>query len=680
MLKLITQDKIPAIIFLVAFVFCKFIDVPSYISAIFSITWFFYVPFIIGNLILKIPIKYLKKSNFEIKNTRIAENVIRWIIGTSFISVLLYVLFSFHIDIINILGEFLLFVAIAFNLIFNPFKTLFKLNSFRLRVILIVLVLGTSFGLYIRSYSPYPLSPGIDVFNHIFTIKSILNNSLSDVPLVYLPTFDMFITLGSSVFNADLNSVFWIGSIFLCIVFSFSWYVMSYYFLRNHLVSVLGTIISLSITEMGIASNLQYYYPASFIMCIYPLMFFVIDNLWKRVHRDNFIIILILTLDVFFFLYIMHSFLGLIVSVLLSLYIFCSYFLIKKERLFILLRFITLLFALLILGYYFGNINFQLKASVIENNLFESHHLYNTITKIMNLNEWYTEEIMILSILGSILLSFFKDKRIVVLNFISIITLLIYFQSISDIHRIMPLERSFISLSASMVIIFPIVIISKIKKKNKIINSNNMQVDIKSKKKKMILYRRIISLIDKIGTVEYKREISKPAIFYIIITLILLFPVLLKPYDLYIGNYLAKGFSFTNYTYDELNASKWIESNIPKNYKIYSDPLTVVEFRGLSYKINIEGIGWNTTVASQVKTMFLSENASFAYHDIYSKYGKNVVIVITPRTTEWLNSHLFFIQDPINDFKVISGFYKFFDNTYFEVKYYNNKVIVFTLK
>ncbi len=72
-------------------------------------------------------------------------------------------------------------------------------------------------------------------------------------------------------------------------------------------------------------------------------------------------------------------------------------------------------------------------------------------------------------------------------------------------------------------------------------------------------------------------------------------------FDIYTDPFTSRGYALTNYTFEEFNASEWIRENIPENYKIYSDPSTVIEMRGLSNRPHIEGIGWNTTTAYEVK-------------------------------------------------------------------------------
>ncbi|WP_222424728.1 hypothetical protein [Candidatus Nitrosocosmicus arcticus] len=555
----------------------------------------------------------------------------------------------------------------------------------------LILIMGMCFGLYVRSFSPYPLSPGIDVFNHMYVIQSILDNSPSNSPLVYFPTFDIIIALGSSTFNADLNSVFWMGSIFLSMLFSLSCYVMLYYFLKNNAQAILGTAIALPLTEMGFATNLQFFYPASFIMSIFPLMFFTVDYLWKKLVQSNKIVTIVLTIVIFSVLILIHTYIGFIVSLVLSLYVFCYYILFKKDRLFFTFRLVTVAFALILLAYCLGYMTFQFKMDFIQSNLFESYHLYNTFTKVNILEEWYTKEILLASIVGCIVLSFYKNKNIVILNFIGIVMLLTYFQQISDIHRIMPLERSFIGLGAVTTITLPIIILTQkiqashlIPKNLKKIKSSKLDEaainNNKENSKTIIEKFRSIALTNGMGLFHTYEKNSKLLNIYIIVVFAILFPVLMLPFDTYIDPYTTQGYDFTNYTFGELSAAEWIKENTPKNYKIYSDPSTVIEMRGLSNRPNIEGIAWNTTTAYEVRSVLLSENATYAYQSIVTNHGNDTTIVITPRTSEWLTGREFFIQAPIKDFEYFEGIEKFYDEKYFRLDFYNDSVMVFTLR
>ena len=687
--------KIVGLILVGLFLFSRIYDLPIYLSAILSFCWFLYVPYGVGSLILEILQRHIKKLNSCFDSIGIVSTVTNWFIGTLTISAIVYVLFTININIINIniinfIGPLFLILSVGSFFVSNHSKLIVPLKKHRLRIALI-LIMGISFGLYVRSFSPFPLSPGIDVFNHMYVIESILDNSPSNSPLVYFPTFDIIIALASSTFGADLNSVFWMGSVFLSMVFSLSCYVMLYYFLKNNAQALLGTAIALPLTEMGFATNLQFFYPASFMMSIFPLMFFTVDYLWKKVVQNNKTITIVFTMAIFSVSVLIHTYIGFIVCLLLSLYVFCSYYLAKNDRLFFIYRLVTVVLALILLAYCLGYVSFQFKFDFIKSNLFESYHLYNTFTKLNILEQWYTKEVLLASAVGYLVLSFYKNKNIVILNSIGIVMLLTYFQQISDIHRLMPLERSFIGLGAITTFTLPVIILTqKFKishlfydniKKIKSRGSDGGTIDINNKNQRPIIERfRSISLPKDLGIFRTYEKNSKLLNIYIVLVFMILFPVLMLPFDTYMDPYTKQGYDFTNYTFAELSAAAWIKENIPKNHKIYSDPSTVIEMRGLSNRPNIEGIGWNTTTAYEVRSVLLSENATYAYQSIISNHGNDITIVISPRTSEWLTGREFFIQAPIEDFNYFNGIEKFFDEQYFQVEYNENGIMILTLK
>ena len=130
------------------------------------------------------------------------------------------------------------------------------------------------------------------------------------------------------------------------------------------------------------------------------------------------------------------------------------------------------------------------------------------------------------------------------------------------------------------------------------------------------------------------------------------------------------------------------EGNTPQDYLIYSDPFTVLEMRGLAFRMNIAEIGWNTTVANLVRTAMVSNSSSDAYENIISNVGKNVLIVITPRTSAWTRGvgnfstdtapTDYFVQLPISNFERFSGFEKFFDKDFFREVYHSKNIFIFS--
>lgn len=686
---------IPGIL-IVTFFLCRFYDVPSYVSSILTFCWILFVPFTIGSFLLRIPSSLFNKVYFNILSIGISGIIVRWFIGLATITALAYAILLNQSGLINVMGPLLLILTGVSCIVARPSnavlysKLVLNLKSFHVRIGIIVIMLGIIFGLYIRSFSPYPLSPGIDVFNHMFIIQSILNNAFVDLPLSYLPTVDTIIALAASTYDADLSSLFWMGSIFVGTCFALSCFIMIYYFSRNLCFSLLGVVIALPLTEHGFAANIQFFYPASIMMSIFPLMIFVIDNIWKTKNRANLPIMITLTIIVFSVLLLIHAVLGSIICLILIIYLFFSYSISKHNRLFFLLRIVTITSAIILMGYYLGYISDQFQVALIKSNQFESQHLYNTFTKIMNLDQWYTNIIMTLSLVGFIVLSFHKKKEIVVLNLIGIVLLLIYFQQISYIHRIIPLERVFISFAASAVIALPILILISIVKdirnngrvKKLFEDSKNDYTESSNSHNLAHLNNKIRSLInfDKLGLIPIFEMNHKILFIIAILVFVVLFPFLLQPYDIYLNVYLSNGFNFTNYTHDELLASQWISENIPEDYKIYSDPSTVLEMRGLSHRPNIEQIGWNTTVATEVKSVFQSENSKYAYENIISSHGKELIIVITPKTAQWIISDQYFYTLPVTEFKIFPGLNKFYNEKYFNLEYAENNVYLFTLK
>ncbi|WP_458747530.1 hypothetical protein [Candidatus Nitrosocosmicus sp. T] len=688
-MKFFSPNKIVGLILVAFFILSRFYDLPTYVSSILSLCWFLYVPYALGFLILEISRRYLKRLNSSIESIDIVIHILNWFVGIVAVSAIVYSLFTADVPIIGIIGPLLLFISIAAIFVFESSKSLQSFKKYHLRIVLI-LIIGITFALYIRSFSPYPLSPGIDVFNHMYVIQNILDNS-DEVLLVYPPTFDITIALGSSTFDADLNSVFWMGSILIGMLFSLSCYVMLCYFLKNNTQAIFGTVIALPLTETAFASNLQFFYPSSFVMSIFPLMIFSIDYLWKKLVDTNRMVALVFTVTIFAIFILIHSYIGFIVVVALSVYIFCFYYLSKKDRSFFIFRLLTVAFSLILLAYCLGFVTFQFKLDFIEHKTFLTYDMFETPTKVRHLEQWYTEQILLASAIGFFLLSFYKDKKIVILNFIGVVMLLIYFQQISDIQRIMPLERAFLALGAVTTFTLPIIILTqKFKtshmfynnmKKIKLRPTNASQTDIENKNSKKIIEKlRSIQLTNSLGIFQTHHKDSKILSIYVIIVFAFIYPVLLVPFDAYTDPLTSLGYPLTTYTFEELDASKWIKENIPENYKIYSDPSTVIEMRGLSNRPNIEGIGWNLTVASEVRSVLLSENATYAYESILTNHGKNTAIVITPRTSEWLRGDTFFTQLPIKEFKYFEGVEKFFDENYFRLEYRNDNILIFVLR
>ena len=319
--------RLTGIILFLLFILSETVTLPGFILTILALLWILYIPFSIGDLFVAIPIKPIKSLSNYINGVGVFDVLIKWFIG-----LLLIILFAFpasisHLFIANILGPILLLMAIPLNLrISRNKKTEVKKvdKQIIIKILVFSLILGISFGTFIRFFSPYPLTPGFDTFSHMYVIKSFLNGSVDTNTVVYLPTFHLLVALGSATFNADVIEIFWTASIILSSLFAVSLYATSYWVSRNHMIAFVGSFIGLAITEMGMSPNIQVFVPSSFVMSIFPITFIVVDVIWKRSNANKKLPI-ILTLVVFSGLVLIHYELGLAAAFVLSLYLVSLY-------------------------------------------------------------------------------------------------------------------------------------------------------------------------------------------------------------------------------------------------------------------------------------------------------------------------------------------------------------------
>jgi hypothetical protein len=678
----------------VFFILSKAGVVTGFIPTVLALVWILYVPFGIGYAFLALPLRRVQGLSNIVNSAPIVNIFVKWCVGFFVILLVAFALSWGHLKIENFLGPLFLLISISAYFIGSHNKLRLKSHTRTIKILVISLILGISFGLYVRSFSPYPLSPGIDTFAHIYVIKTVLNGTISTASLAYLPSFDVLLALGSTTFNADLVQLFWTGSIMLFCLFAISLYAMSYWITKNYLAALLASIIGLSVTEMGLAQNLQFLYPSSFVMSIFPVTFLVVHAIWNKSTTTGKKLPIILTIIIFSTLVLIHYELGLVAALILLLYI-VMHRITKNCFFFLIVRIATMFIAIIILLYLWGYLADGLKLPYnFVAKMIDYSYIYNVSTKIMDLNQWYTYQITSISLFGLIALSFFKDRRAVVLGFLASIIFLIYFQQIAAIHRIMTLERPLLSLSAAILIMLPVSIVFKTSNQKEKISTRKDHVsvtqELRSKLKMSKILRWHITAIksDRLAFLTLSRSINRTSIIYVVVIIILLFPVLMKPYDIYMKAYSEHGLPFVNFNTEELAAANWIEKNTPRNYVIFSDPSTVIEMMGLSFRDNIPGIGWNLTVAKLVQSVMTDQTASEAYNKIVSNYGEKVLIVITPRTSEWIRNSgdlnggvtpsSYFVPFPLEKLRIFNGFDKFFNTEYFKLEYQSNDIFVFT--
>ena len=649
-------------------------NLPDIFAVVLSLMWFLYVPLSIGDLLFSTPQKDMRHINRLLKSLKGSWLIIEWCTGLVIIIILTWllslssVLSAFPLVAPSALGSLLLLVPVLARL--TPFfEAGSPIGGTYLVQLIPVLTINFIFGVYVRANSPYPLTPGFDMFSHLYVIKSFLDNSLFNSPLLYLPIFDVLIGLSSGAYNSNLLGIFWAGSILLFEIFGVGLFLLARSILKNDIYSLFATIIGLSATEMGLVSNLQFFYPSSFVMSIFPLSLYVLKCIWSKQYDNH--VRLIASIPIFVVLLLVHLQLGSIASALIVSYLILDWTVKKSSFVRYCLRIATIsLGVVLIVLYLTGHANYFLHL-----NAFDLKYLYSLDTKIRHLNQWYSSTIIVFGLFGVMTSAFFKSKGILVIGFLGSLLLFIYFQQIDTIHRIMTLERTLFSLVAALPIALGVNLVLQLLSSSFRHKLGARMTEGFSILREISLLR--ITFVDGWFWLNSQKKI-RHVIPVFIIVVILFVPSLTLPYDIYIGQYMSSGLGFANLSNEDVKVGEWLEKNTPKQFLIYSDPLTVLEMRGLAYRKNIEAITSNETVARLVRESLGSDDAADAYKTIVSNFGKEVLIVLTPRTTNWLkNSSTLLLQLPSENFEPFKGFNKFLEEKYFTRLYHSASIYVF---
>lgn len=633
------------------------------LSIALALGWMLFVPFGVGSLVMRLPSPRVRAVEMSVGSAGRYAPLVKWSLG--FLVVLPVSMAATMLSGNSAAAAIgLLFAALAGMVVsYRPrnFSGFFT-NNKRIAILLVTpLIIGLLYAGYIRSFSPFPLTPGMDVFTHLYVVKGIANNSL-DSPLLYAPAFDTLIAMGSSATGADLQGIFWAGSFVVAPIFALSTFALAYRFARSFAVAIISTVIALSVTEQGFIPNMQSFYPSSFVMALFPLALCTIDRIWSlrktdKVHKS------LMTAAILGAILILHVELGILALVISALFVAGSHYVTGRRPLALYgLRAATIAITALLFLYYFGLFNSQIALRIAD-----GQYAYDVAMKVKLLKDWYTDKIILVFLAGLVLVSLFKNPKVVLLGFIASVVMLLYFQKIDIIHRFLALERPLMALSAGMMLAWP----------------SSVIVSFLSKKARRTR-RRVISstikrdIIPQLVAFEQRKAVA--SIIYTTLVIMVLFPTLMQPFDLYENAYAQHNSTFSNFTNEELSAANWIEHNTPPKYTLFSDPFTVIEMRGLAYRKNIEAISWNNTVAGIVKSSLTAENSTAAYQTLTAQFGTGNIIVISPRTSQWIRGTDYFVQFAPSNFMPFAGFDNFLDDKYFSMVYHSENIYVFLVK
>lgn len=450
-----TISRLVGISLFALFVISKLVVLPGYLLSNLALAWMLYVPFCLGNILTNFPIRTLEIIFNRLHDIKYVDIPIRWFIGFIIIVSITTLFLHAGISVSGLLGPTLLVVGTGSTFLFRRQESILKNKIFY--ILLFTILLGISYAGYVRSFSPYPLTPGSDIFTHLYTIQNILHNSLES-PLLYPTTFHMLIALGSDTFHADLAEIFWFGSFVLFSLFSISVYLMSYWLAKNHTQAIIATVIALSVTEQGLVPNLQVFFPSSFIMCIFPSCFFLVDNIWNKSSVDKKYKVFFTSI-IFSGLILIHLELGALASLIIASYLIISNLVKRYNFINFIIKISLICITLLVILYYFGYVSSQMHLSVFQSYTALENYNYDIATKIKHLNWWYTDTLFITSLIGLISLSFYKERKMAVIGLLAAFLLLIYFQEIDIIHRAMNLERPLLSFAVAALLVIPMSIL-----------------------------------------------------------------------------------------------------------------------------------------------------------------------------------------------------------------------------
>ena len=203
------------------------VTMPDIVSVVLSLMWLLYVPLSIANLFLNIPIHSFRHVNRFLNSLNIRGAIIKWFMGLIIVTLLSFVLSFVFSNNAGVSGSLLLLVTVAAHLIPHVQNPTIRITRNHLYLVFLISVLSFAFGFYVRSYSPYPLTPGLDLFSHMWVIKSFLENSLFASPLLYAPVFHAMIGLSSVTYGASIFGIFWLGPLLLFQIFGISLFLLS---------------------------------------------------------------------------------------------------------------------------------------------------------------------------------------------------------------------------------------------------------------------------------------------------------------------------------------------------------------------------------------------------------------------------------------------------------------------
>src|SRR3989344_1095167 len=537
-----------------------------------------------------------------------------WIFGFLVLLSLSYLLTVFNLFSINFVILIITFTSFFIKYHFN-FKNSY--NSLRLYWEFLILIINASMVFFvIRSFSPFPLQPGGDIF-----IESLISNKILEwdffklLPIEYsksillspkINSWPLLMATIMGITKANFLSLTWLFPFFFLIIHSLAVYILSYILLGSRFFSTLSAVLSIWIMEVNKPSIMYSLQSSLFIpFFVFGLIFVLYEKFYlpKNLSSKKFLYII---LFIIFYLSL-HIILGGLMIIFLISFLFSVYFLWKYDsfrKIYSLIAFTLAIFSILILLRFISLVqlsNFNINILTTFGNIPPN-------SKIYFFDSWYTIPLLSLSLIGSAIatvrLYLYKttqyDFTFLFLLSVQALLILLVFLPISNIIRIYPFFNPLIPISLSF-IIFQFI---KLKRNNKI----NLLVSM------LLILFIFLNLVTPL--LQYTTNLRK--------------------------DNCIDGFS-SSFTKNELEVSNWLKHNFNSdNTIVVSDPETQKIIEGISLIPTYKGAYVEKDTHLMMTNIF-KENSSDMHKDLNSVILQywgytpdNIILVVSDRTNTWV--------------------------------------------
>jgi hypothetical protein len=514
------------------------------------------------------------------------------------------------------------------------------------------LFFGIFLALLFRHKFIWPSMPGWDLYTYLGGSNWIfLNHGISTIfpvptgegiafPASYL--FQILIAALSYVIGVSPYVLFWIAPFVTIPLFGLLIYIVTFSIIKKPIYALFASLIALSISGGDSFLGPQYFFPSTVSIIIFLL---IATYLLGFENRSRFQTTLAFA---FFLLFYSFYYFPLIVTLPFFLFFLYRNSIIKKWSR---NRSIMLSSFALILMITFSWIGSSLLGT----------ETFTVTQKLEMLNYVYPASLLILFALGASIIVWkwidnsYRDKTIVFLLVYTLSLIVIFFLPPFLSIRSEIFFRSLFAIIAS----FPIVLLLKVSYSKRIVKNVS-------------------------GMVSF--ALNKLPLIFSTFFVILLIASSTQPYISYSENVPF----FSNISSDEFSAAEWIKSNTPSSGYILTDPSTGYILRGLTLRNSstsfiVDGHTPSPKDQSNLTKIIWSFFRETDLSILSNYYGelpeKPEIIVLTTRTTSWLNSQNMnssFLIPMDNNLTGFSGIEKFSTPFFVLVKSYPS-VSIYTI-